>query len=319
MTAVWVQRLAARRIARSGARHMPLVVLARPVVSAFGGSHDQVGQHPGTRKRLEPERIRDLVAIGQVRRLVVADVGLSGFSLPDQDLEWEIQRNKRPSAHQRRTDRRVAEDDQLRLAEFLAARASPHRCDRRRRTPRSLVDSSVANSLSTTIPTGSVVVRVTIPSVSIVASCPVRRDRDGASGAVPRFDRYGRTVATPMADLPPCSDASGLEDWFATQWSRTSQWDRHRCNTLPSGPCSTSFQCYSDPDEEAACVWSGHLGAVACWQLRDKSGDLIARLATAPKADLNMPDTMVRLHPQSYHQKRNRSGSRLCCRAPILV
>ena len=57
-----------------------------------------------------------------------------------------------------------------------------------------------------------------------------------------------------------------------------------------------------DPDEGAACVWSGHLGAVACWQLRDKSGDLIARLATAPKADLNMPDAIVRLHPQSYHQ-----------------
>ena len=56
-----------------------------------------------------------------------------------------------------------------------------------------------------------------------------------------------------------------------------------------------------DPPE-TACLWSGRLTSVACWELRDGTGLVVARVATSPRPDGEIPREIVKKYPYSYHQ-----------------
>jgi hypothetical protein len=56
------------------------------------------------------------------------------------------------------------------------------------------------------------------------------------------------------------------------------------------------------------CVWSGRVGTVACWELRDEAGQVVGRVAAAPRTDSAIPQEIVRKHPQAYHQSTIGAG-----------
>ncbi len=114
--------------------------------------------------------------------------------------------------------------------------------------------------------------------------------------------RYAPNVVAPMLALSQCAEASaGLEEWLRQALNPYFSVESAPLAAAPLEEMLRDVPVLLDP-REAACVWSGHVGDVACWELRDADGRCIARLATAPKPDLHMPQELVRRHPYAYHQ-----------------
>jgi hypothetical protein len=111
-----------------------------------------------------------------------------------------------------------------------------------------------------------------------------------------------RHVHTAMLALNQCSEAPGLEDWIRQSVEPYFSVGPAMLTAAALETVLREIPLLLDPDPESACVWSGRLGEVVCWQLHDAAGQLISRLATAPKPDLSIPQAMVKRHPLSYHQ-----------------
>src|SRR5947209_7879317 len=104
-----------------------------------------------------------------------------------------------------------------------------------------------------------------------------------------------------MPSLPPCSDAPGLERWLRQALAPYYVVNDGPLVREPLIDVSGGIPILQEP-VGAVCVWSGRVGAVACWELHDERGDLVARAASAPRFNLTVPDRIVKLHPYAYHQ-----------------
>jgi hypothetical protein len=104
-----------------------------------------------------------------------------------------------------------------------------------------------------------------------------------------------------------CSEAPGLETWLRETLDRY-----HLVATAPLVAAALATMLHEIPlllnPDEADCVWSGHLGEIACWQTHDDAGRVTGRLATAPKVDLLVPRSIVMRYPRSYHQSAIGAG-----------
>jgi hypothetical protein len=108
--------------------------------------------------------------------------------------------------------------------------------------------------------------------------------------------------------MPACDHPSDLERWLRSELA-----PYH-----PSAPTDVLLPAplvdlradvpILDEPQGASCVWAGRLGSIATWQAHDQGGALVARVATAPKQGLSVPDAIVTSHPYAYHQSAIGSG-----------
>jgi hypothetical protein len=110
-----------------------------------------------------------------------------------------------------------------------------------------------------------------------------------------------------MLRLRRCSDAPGLAEWVRRSLEPYYPVVSQSLVAAELRSILTDVPVLLDPPE-TGCVWSGRVEAVACWQLHDDAGTVVARVATAPKSDLRVPESIVQRHPYSYHQSAIGAG-----------
>lgn len=110
-----------------------------------------------------------------------------------------------------------------------------------------------------------------------------------------------------MSDLPRCDHTPGLVPWIRQSLRPYLSLEDQPVLDVPLSLLLGEIPVLLDPPETAH-VWSGRVGAVACWELRAPDGDVLARVATAPRSSLVVPEEMVTKHPRSYHQSAIGAG-----------
>ena len=104
-----------------------------------------------------------------------------------------------------------------------------------------------------------------------------------------------------MVHLPRCDQAPGLEEWVRRAFAPYLALGDESLVELPLTQMLNHVPVLLDPPQPG-CVWSGRLTSVACWELRDGAGRVVARAATAPESDPRVPREIVTKYPHSYHQ-----------------
>jgi len=103
-----------------------------------------------------------------------------------------------------------------------------------------------------------------------------------------------------MVLLPLCDQAPGLEPWLREAVVPFLALDEESLVEAPLMEMLDEVPMLLDPPV-TGCVWSGRLASVACWELRNGSSSVVARVATAPRPDGVIPQEIVSRYPRSYH------------------
>jgi hypothetical protein len=110
-----------------------------------------------------------------------------------------------------------------------------------------------------------------------------------------------------MLLLPRCGQPSGLETWIREAFDPFFEFGGGSLMEAPLMEMIHEVPMLLDPPA-TGCVWSGRLGSVACWVLRNRSNGVVARVATVPRPDGKIPKEIVSRHPRSYHQSAIGAG-----------
>jgi hypothetical protein len=110
-----------------------------------------------------------------------------------------------------------------------------------------------------------------------------------------------------MLLFPHCDQAPGFEPWLREAVVPFLALGEESLVEAPLMEMLDEVPILLDPPA-TGCVWSGRLGSVACWELRNGSNGVEARVATAPRPDGVIPQEVVSRYPRSYHQTAIGSG-----------